>query len=249
MKTIAWIFSLISIAASAQNLTDSKGLKQGTWSKTFPNSRIYQYKGQFKDNKPVGTFTYYYITNTVKAVIKHGANAARSEAIFYHENGKLMSYGIYRNLKKDSTWLNFTEIGKLLSTENYSNDLLNGKKTTYFTNNNPDDKRQRILSVANYTMGQFNGEYLEYYENGAISEKGTYAMGKKIGFWERNTLSGKLLIRERYKNGLRHGWSYGFDDLGKQTGKKYYFEGKLLEGKVLERKLEELKKNNIDPNN
>ena len=55
------------------NQTDSKGRKQGEWAKTYPKSRVYQYKGQFKDDKPIGTFTYYYESGKVKAVIKHDA--------------------------------------------------------------------------------------------------------------------------------------------------------------------------------
>ena len=71
------------------------------WQKTYPKSRAFEYKGQFKDDKPVGTFTYYYLTNTIKAVIEHQENSNRSVAKMYHENGKPMSVGIYRNLKKD----------------------------------------------------------------------------------------------------------------------------------------------------
>ena len=50
----------VSFLSSAQNITDAKGQKQGVWTKTYPNSSGIQYKGQFKNNKTVGTFTYFY---------------------------------------------------------------------------------------------------------------------------------------------------------------------------------------------
>jgi antitoxin component YwqK of YwqJK toxin-antitoxin module len=231
-----------------QNLTDSKGKKQGAWSKTYPNSRILQYKGAFKDDKPVGIFTYYYLSNSVKAVIEHQSNSNRSVAKMYHENGKLMSVGIYRNLKKDSLWYNYNEAGFLISGESYTNDQLNGKRVCFYKAWNEQTKSPRILSTESYVKGVINGEFTEYYESGALKEKGTYTNGKKTGIWERCYASGKVFARERYKNGLLHGWSYGFDESGKQIGKKYYYNSVLFEGKALEAKLAALKQKGIDPN-
>ena len=49
------------------NQVDSQGRKQGKWEKTHPESAVYQYRGEFKDDKPVGKFTYYYESSKVKA--------------------------------------------------------------------------------------------------------------------------------------------------------------------------------------
>ena len=243
------VFFMLNIGLTfGQNSTDAKGKKQGAWSKTYPNSRILQYKGQFKDDKPVGTFTYYYLTNTIKAVIEHQENSNRSVAKMYHENGKPMSVGIYRNLKKDSLWFNYNEAGNLISAENYLNDQLNGRRVSYYKSWNEQTKSPRILSTETYSKGLINGEFTEYYESGTIKEKGNYLLGKKIGIWERCYASGKPFAKERFKNGLLHGWSFGFDESGKQIGKKYYNNGVYLEGKALEAKLAALKLKGIDPN-
>ena len=53
---------LLTLTASilmAQNITDSKGLKQGEWRKVDANGKVI-YEGRFKDNIPQGVFTYYY---------------------------------------------------------------------------------------------------------------------------------------------------------------------------------------------
>jgi antitoxin component YwqK of YwqJK toxin-antitoxin module len=249
MRTILFVLiGLLSFATFAQNVTDGKGLKQGAWSKVYPGSAVYQYKGQFKDNKPIGTFTYYYETSKVKAIVKHGEGTNRSEAFFYHENGKLMSYGIYRDLKKDSIWLNFGPTGRLSNSETYKNDVLNGKKTVYYIPEDPNDKSQIVSAVMYYTSGKLNGDYTEYFNSGAVKEKGKYDMDKKIGIWERYHVTGKKMTLERYKNGLRHGWCYGYDESGKELGKQYYFDGRPLKGKELDAKLAELKRKGIDPN-
>jgi len=123
-RVIVLLLTFYSASLFAQNVTDAKGKKQGIWSKTYPGTKVYQYKGQFKDDKPVGTFTYFYPTTKVKAIIKHDAGSNRSVAYFYHENTKLMSAGIYRDMKKDSVWLNFGPSGKLSSSETFKNDWL-----------------------------------------------------------------------------------------------------------------------------
>jgi antitoxin component YwqK of YwqJK toxin-antitoxin module len=248
MKYNYFILFFICSFSFGQNVIDAKGKKQGSWSKTYPNSRIFQYKGQFKNDKPVGMFTYYYPSNTVKAVINHGNDASRSVSNMYHENGKLMSVGIYRNLRKDSIWYNYNESGFLISKESYLDDVLNGQRIVYYPSWNERLKAPNVLSIENYVKGVYNNEFVEYYESGAVKEKGLYLMGKKIGVWERCHASGKPFARERYKNGVLHGWSVGLDEAGKQIGKRYFYNGVQLEGKVLEAKLALLKQKGIDPN-
>lgn len=230
------------------NQVDTKGRKQGAWSKNHPNSHVLQYKGQFKDDKPVGTFTYYYTSGKVKAVVKHDANSVRSTAYFYHENGNVMSYGIYKDMKKDSVWLNFLPSGRISTTETYKNDLLDGKKVVYFVPEDINDKSRLPSSIFNYSEGKLNGETIEYFDIGSVKMKGTYANDMKVGVWEYYHLSGKKMMLERYKNGTRHGWCFAYDETGKETGKMYYYYGRRLEGKQLEEKMKQMKEKGINPN-
>jgi len=249
MRTlILLILSCFSFIGFSQNITDSKGKKQGPWAKTYPGTKVYQYKGEFKDDIPTGTFTYYYQNTKVKAIIKHGAGAKRSEAYFYHDNGKLMSYGIYHDLKKDSIWLTFGPTGKLSNSETYKNDLLNGKKTIYYIPEEFNDKSQIISGISYYTDGKLNGEYTEYFNSTVVRVKGKYVMNKKVGIWETYHYNGKKMMLERFKDGARHGWCSAFDESGKETGKQYFFNGKRLQGKELETKLQYFKQKGIDPN-
>ena len=99
-RTLTLLICLLSLSALAQvNKTDPKGKKQGVWEKVYPGTRVYMYRGEFKDDRPIGTFVYFYKSGKSKAVIEH-SETSRSEGYFYHETGGVMSYGIYTDFKK-----------------------------------------------------------------------------------------------------------------------------------------------------
>jgi antitoxin component YwqK of YwqJK toxin-antitoxin module len=237
----------LSLSAFAQvNQTDAKGRKQGVWEKIYPGTRVYMYKGEFKDDKPNGTFVYFYKSGKSKAVIEHSATP-RSEGYFYHETGGVMSYGIYTNFKKDSIWVNWDNIGRLSSRESYKNDSLHGMKVIYYLA--PEgDKSQRPMTILNYNNGQLHGEFKEYFDSGKLKNSGTYENNKKVGVWETYHVDGGKMSLERYQNGVRHGWCIGYDKNGKEEGRKYFYRGHLLEGKQLKQKMSEMKRLGISPN-
>lgn len=243
------IFSLLALFSFAQvNQVDSKGRKQGIWEKTYPNSIVFQYRGEFKDDKPIGKFTYYYESSKVKAIINHNAiTPGRSVAYFYHEEGTVMSYGIYRNLKKDSIWVNMTPSGRLSTVETYKNDLLDGETKVYFIPEDPEDKSQIVSTTINYKAGKLDGPYVEYFLNRRVKTKGNYVDNKQDGAWEEFHVNGNRAATYRYKNGEKHGYAIAYDTNGSRLGEVMYYHGKLMEGKPLENLLKELELNNINP--
>ena len=98
------------LSVSQVNQKDAKGQKQGVWNKKYPGSNSLIYKGQFKDDKPTGTFTYYYVSSKIKAVITYSGNSERAFAEYYHENGQIKKI----LLAKDD-WEEFDENGKLIN--------------------------------------------------------------------------------------------------------------------------------------
>ena len=241
MKNLLF-FLLIAVQGISQNVIDANGKKQGQWSKLYPGTKVYQYKGQFKDDKPVGTFMYYYQSSKLKAIVKHIEGTNRSEAQFYHDNGVIMSRGIYLDLKKDSVWSNFGPTGRLSNKETYKADVLHGKKTIFFVSEDPNDKSQIVSSITNYKEGLLEGEFVEYFDGGSMKEKGNYLNGKKSGFWMKYSITGSIMIEECFKEGLRNGWTKSFDESGKEVGKQYYLQGRVIKGKELEVRLNQIKK-------
>ncbi|MCH2224400.1 MAG: hypothetical protein MK066_06480 [Crocinitomicaceae bacterium] len=246
--TFGFILFFVTLTSFGQvNEVDSQGRKQGPWMKVYEGTRVFQYKGQFKNDKPVGKFSYFYKTGKLKAIIEHTAGSNRSVGYYYHAKGGLMSYGIYRNLKKDSIWTTFDRFGKVSGKETYKNDSLHGQKVIYFP---PDEesRNQVVSSVSNYVNGSLEGDYIEYFINRSVREKGTYKNNKKHGVWISYQVGGAKMMLTRYKEGKRHGWCLAYDKLGKEQAKKYFYYGRHLEGKELAKKMKQMKELGIHPN-
>jgi len=158
-----------------------------------------------------------------------------------------MSAGIYRNLKKDSTWINMTPSGRLSSVEEYKNDKLNGLTKIYFIPENPDDKTEIVASELMYKDGLLQGEYKEYFLNRKIKTRGQYDNNKQHGAWEEFQVSGQRAATYRYDHGEKHGYSIAYDEMGKRLKEVFYYHGQPLEGERLEQMLKQLEEKGINP--
>ena len=59
-KILTMLFALVSLSVCAQgNFTDASGKKQGKGVKKYESGKT-RYTGTFKNDIPVGTFTYYF---------------------------------------------------------------------------------------------------------------------------------------------------------------------------------------------
>lgn len=234
--------------AQEYNKTDSQGRKQGEWRKVHEGKNVYEYKGQFKNDKPIGKFSYFYENGKVKAVVDHGDGSGRAEAYFYHPNGKLMTFGIYRNLKKDSVWVSFGPSGRLSNTTTYKKDSIDGLQTIYFVPEDPLDKTQLVSETFEWINGEREGDYKRYFKSGILMIKGQFENNKREGIWEEFHPNGKRFMLKRYKNGVQHGWWVIYDENMERIKEVYYCNGKILEGEKLERHLKLLEEKGLDPN-
>ncbi len=230
------------------NVIDTKGRKQGEWVKYHPNSKIIDFKGTFKDGVPQGLFVYYFPNGKKKAEMQHENNGAKTSANLYYDNGKLMSYGIYRYQKKDSIWTSFNEFGRLVMRETYNNDLLNGEKRMYYIPSDPEMKREVCISITNYKDGKIEGPFAEYYPSGQLKATGQYLNFKREGEWVYYELDGKKMSVERYYKGEKHGWFIGYNQDGKEGQKRYIYYGRELSGKELEINMKSQKEKGLNPN-
>ena len=235
-------FQFAFFTYSQVNQVDGQGRKQGVWEKKYPNSIAYEYKGQFKNDQPVGTFTYYYPSNKVKVVMKHDEKTKRSEAYMYYESGNLMSFGIYKNQKKDSVWTKFGPSKRISSRETYKNDILNGKSIVYYVPEDITDKSVKIARESTYKDGKLEGEVIEYFDFGTIKAKSHYLNGLRHGQFLTNHANGKPMLEEHYLYNYKHGFFRAFDESGKEIGRMYYKMGQLLEGDELQQWIDECKR-------
>lgn len=244
------VTTLVSTLSFSQemNKVDAQGRKQGKWGKLYEGTRVFMYRGEFKNDRPIGKFTYYYKSSKVKAIIKHDEGSNRSVAYFYHEEGTLMSCGIYRDLKKDSIWVNFTPSQRLSTKETYKSDSLDGMKVVFFIPEDPNDKSQRVSAIYNYKNGAMHGESKEYFLSGVVKQKGQYTDNKRTGAWEDFHPNGKRSVLTRYKDGMKHGWAIVYDEKMKRIAETYYYYGRALTGAELKDKLKRMEEAGIDPN-
>lgn len=239
-------FTLASIGQI--NQVDSKGRKQGEWAKKYENKSVLQYQGQFVDDKPVGKFIYKYPNDRVKAIIIHSTNSSRSEAYMYHENGKLMSFGIYKNQIKDSVWTHYGPSERLSFTETYKNGKLNGLKTIYYVPEQLKDKRTVVMQTLTYENDVLNGPTEEFFPDGIKKMDGRYKDNALDGLVNKYHPNGQKEFAIRYKDQKKHGWWFTYNNQGKEIGRKYFYHGKELKGETLNNHMSKLKEAGKSPN-
>jgi len=238
--TLLIFISLCSFSQST-NQIDSQKRKQGPWEKYYPNSAMIKYKGQFKDNKPYGLFTYYYPSGRVEAQVRFLEGGRITYSQVYHESSaKIKAMGKYINQKKDSTWTYFDNRGNVKSKEKYINDKLNGQRVVYYE---PVEGKYVVARYEYYKNNMLHGIFKEYHTNTKLKAEGNYVDGNLDGIVKYYHPNGKLERIERYKHAVKHGWWVFYNPDGTQAGERLFWEGQLLKGKALEAKKAELRAN------
>ena len=230
------------------NTIDKKGLKQGAWAKYYTDNKTPIYTGQFLDNKPIGEFRYFFPSGKVKAIIQHQAKNSLSYARLYFENEQLMAEGRYKEMKKDSLWINYNSQGFIISREIYALDKLNGLRVTYYLEGQGEDE-EKMLTIENYKDSLLDGSFESFFMKGNIEKQGNYIKGNKEGTWLIYNPDGQLASKANYKNDVLHGWSYAYNSKGVELKKLMFKNGTALLGDELEKYLSFCEKNGIDPNN
>ncbi|HEY0979036.1 MAG TPA: hypothetical protein VGE21_16315 [Flavobacteriales bacterium] len=202
---------LIGLLAFAQppaslNQKDAKGLKQGPWERLWAESTQLRYKGRFKNDKPVGRFTYYTVKGQLESVIDHYPTGNAAHARHYHPNGKVMAEGRYAGEAKDSIWNYFDSEGVLRSKESWKAGKKHGEEVTYFTDGKPAEK-------THFTDGVQTGLTEQFHPEGSLKYKANYVNGEPEGLMTWYFPNGKKEIEGRMVNGQRDGnWVYYHED-------------------------------------
>ena len=118
-------FSVGAQTPPSVNQTDSKGRKQGVWTKKYDNG-VTRYTGQFKDDKPVGEFKYYDSYGVLTGSVTHDEMDS-AKAIFYHDGVHVMSEGMFYQMQKTGKWKFFDGEGDITSQSLY----IMGKKARH----------------------------------------------------------------------------------------------------------------------
>ncbi len=206
------------------NQTDAQGRKQGPWARNWAGSQQLRYEGQFKDDKPVGTFIYYGTKGKVESRVEHYPGGKASHAQHFHPNGKLMAEGRYVGQEKDSVWNYFDEQGRARSTETWNAGKLDGAMTTFFSDGQIAEKRT-------FKNGVAAGPAQQFFPNGKLRYEANYVNGAPEGIETYYFPNGNKEIQGRYVNGDRDGaWMY-YNENGSLHVQALYAQGKQVRTK------------------
>lgn len=208
----------------AINQKDDLGHKQGPWQRTWAESTQLRYTGQFKDDKPVGSFTYYSTTGKVESQVSHYAGSNAAHGKHFHPNGKLMAEGRYLGQEKDSTWNYYDDAGILRSTEHWNAGKMDGEMTAFYTDGKVAERR-------NFKNGKENGKAEQFYNDGKPKYQATYVKGAPEGSETFFFPKGNKEIQGNYVNGSRDGgWTYYNED-GSVQMQVLYAQGTFVKQK------------------
>lgn len=213
------MFAAVMMCSLPAQNTDAQGRKQGYWKKKDEKSGKLIYEGEFKDDKPVGRFKYYYVNDSVQAIMNFKEGGKIAYAKLFHLNGKRMGEGKYINEQKDSVWIFYDEAGVKLSKDLYKMGKKNGVCYVYLPNGALSEERnwkegvehgkykmyfdgKLVKSEGNYMEGKLDGRNVFYYPGGIEAAVGYYKDGLKIGPWIYKDQNGNVTEKELYKNGV-----------------------------------------------
>lgn len=211
----ALLLAAFGLQASAQNQIDKLGRKQGHWLRTDKNgAKIYE--GDFKDNKEVDTFTYYYPNGHVRLrnVYSEPGRYCRHEA--FDEDGHRIATGFYNQKNRDSVWHFYNEQGKLVKVASFRMGVKQGPhivfnskgdtaEYTTWSNNHREGRWWKRIGEQGYITGTYRhggleGRLTEYDENGKLCREGHYAKGNRNGSYKYYE-GGVLTVDERWNDG------------------------------------------------
>jgi antitoxin component YwqK of YwqJK toxin-antitoxin module len=209
----------IAFAQNELNKTDAQGLKQGKWEKHHKNG-VKRYSGNFKDDKPIGTFVYYDELGKKSNELTY-TTGDTAQAVFFHENAKIKAKGIYVNTKKEGLWKYFDYDQVLSAQENYIHGVRHGESVVYYINGG-------IAKKYNYIDGLVQGNVNEYFESGTLKFEGNFVDGNPDGLVKYYHPNGKLKTEGVYQFAVMQGKWMHYEESGKMIVQEFYDKGKFI---------------------
>jgi antitoxin component YwqK of YwqJK toxin-antitoxin module len=228
MKFISPIFFLLfmllilpeAIGQQAANERDEQGRRQGPWSGHFPSGRT-RYKGQFKDDQPIGVFRYFNNDGSLRVELQHQYSGDTVNAIYYHSNRRVLSEGFFLNRKRQGTWTFFTEMGVKVAENYYHQDAEHGKWKTFFPNGS-------LAEIVTWENGSKHGPWIQYFEDGNYRLKASYKDNMLHGdftvYYQNNQ---KVLQAHYYQSLPDNTWRY-YSSSGELEKEVYYSKGRMI---------------------
>ncbi|MBP5515996.1 MAG: hypothetical protein J6X86_03505 [Bacteroidales bacterium] len=214
-RLIVLILLCLGFTCNAQNKRDNMGRRQGKWIKTDKDgSRIFE--GEFKDDKEIGVFNYYYPDGTLKIRNTYTIPGRYCRHEAYDRQGHLLATGFFDQKNRDSVWHFYNEQGRLVKTAGYRMGIKQGAHIIFTATgdtaeiSNWDDNRrhgrwwkrigEKGWISGKYINGLMQGKLVEYADNGQKVREGNYKDGMKDGKYQYFE-NGSVTVDETWQTG------------------------------------------------
>lgn len=223
---IAFTFTTFAQNDTIFNQVDARGLKQGFWQKSYPDGKL-MYRGEFKDNHPVGTMFRYYESGDLQARMHFSEDGNYAAASLFYEDGDISAEGFYYQNLKDSIWKYYSYYsGALVSEENYLKGKKHGTETSYYENG-------QVSELIHWQLDTKEGPWIQYFPDGKEKLKATYSFNLLNGRYYFYYENGLMMILGNFVDSRRHGPWVFYDDAGKEKYKIEYNFGEALNADAL----------------
>lgn len=147
---------------------------------------------------------------------------------FYDEGSKQVKMETYSYGLLDGPYWVKDKKGQIVEEGEYSKDVLNREKITYYDNG---IVKQKI----NYNNGKLEGKFIVNYNNGYPKIEGDYFEGFETGNWKTYTENGELELLIQYSNGkrikeIRVNGTFEETYADGRSKSEYTYRNKLLDG-------------------
>jgi uncharacterized protein len=207
-----------------EGIVTEAGSREGHWKEFYSNGTL-KGEGDYKDDKRVGEWIFYYPDGNKEEIGKF-TNSGKKTGIWkwffedgqlkieegykndlldglhteYDETGKVVEEGEYLDGQEDGPW--FSVSGDYYEKGTYRDGLKSGIWISMYLET-VDNKTDSILSFkGNFIDDNPDGKHTYYWENGKIKDEGNYISGKKDGDWFKYNSDGTPFLIITYQNGI-----------------------------------------------
>jgi antitoxin component YwqK of YwqJK toxin-antitoxin module len=198
----------LCLAQEKINQYDDDGKRHGVWKKYYENSDQLRYEGTFEHGKEIGVFKFYCgdCEDNPTVIRTFNVNDRSAHVQFFTVKGKLVSEGKMIGKDRIGKWVYYHKSSdKVMTLEIYNNGKLDGKKVTYYTND-------QITEETEYKNGLKNGMNNFYSPEGIQIKKLIYKNGLLHGPAYYFDSNGSLILEGNYKNGKKNGLWKHYED-------------------------------------
>ncbi len=236
-KIYHYLLCLLLVSTITQLNAQNQPINPNGYNVFYYDNGIKSSEGTMLNGKPDGYWKNYYQSGIIKNEGNRRNFQLDSVWKFYNEKGKLTKTYNYREGKKNGYVCNYDTAERILSKENYENDIKQGNSFILF-------KSGKTKQVIPYVNGRADGVSYEYNEDSVIVAIVYYKMGfiekseklnrkdekgNKQGIWKEFYNDGKVKKEIRYKDGIVDGYIKEYDKKGDLSNIEKFNGGKKIE--------------------